>query len=50
MKALFAIVASLFALSAVAQTAPAKKEEAKPSNDTKESVAQKNTTIVANVT
>ena len=30
MKALFAIVASLFALSAVAQTAPAKKEEAKP--------------------
>jgi len=30
MKALFAIVASVFALSAVAQTAPAKKEEAKP--------------------
>jgi hypothetical protein len=29
MKALFAIVASVFALSAVAQ-APAKKEEAKP--------------------
>ena len=27
-----------------------KKEEAKPSNDTKESVAQKNTTMVANVT
>ena len=30
MKALFAIVASVFALSAVAQTAPAKKDEAKP--------------------
>jgi len=30
MKSLFAIVASVFALSAVAQTAPAKKEEAKP--------------------
>ena len=29
MKALFAIVASAFALSAVAQTAPAKKEEPK---------------------
>jgi hypothetical protein len=30
MKSVLAIVASLFALSAVAQTAPAKKEEAKP--------------------
>ena len=30
MKSLFLIVASVFALSAVAQTAPAKKEEAKP--------------------
>jgi hypothetical protein len=30
MKALFAIVASVFALSAMAQTAPAKKEEVKP--------------------
>jgi hypothetical protein len=30
MKALLAIVASAFALSAVAQSAPAKKEEAKP--------------------
>ena len=30
MKSLLAIVASVFALSAVAQTAPAKKEEAKP--------------------
>jgi hypothetical protein len=30
MKSLFAIVASVFALSAVAQTAPAKKEDAKP--------------------
>jgi hypothetical protein len=30
MKSLFAIIASVFALSAVAQTAPAKKEEAKP--------------------
>ena len=30
MKSLFAIVASVFALSAMAQTAPAKKEEAKP--------------------
>ena len=29
MKSLFLIVASVFALSAVAQTAPAKKEEAK---------------------
>jgi hypothetical protein len=30
MKSVFLIVASVFALSAVAQTAPAKKEEAKP--------------------
>ena len=30
MKSLFLIVASVFALSAVAQTVPAKKEEAKP--------------------
>jgi hypothetical protein len=30
MKSLFLIVASVFALTAVAQTAPAKKEEAKP--------------------
>jgi hypothetical protein len=30
MKSLLAIVASVFALTAVAQTAPAKKEEAKP--------------------
>jgi hypothetical protein len=30
MKSLFLIVASVFALSAVAQTTPAKKEEAKP--------------------
>ena len=30
MKSLFAIIASVFALTAVAQTAPAKKEEAKP--------------------
>jgi hypothetical protein len=30
MKSIFLIVASVFALSAVAQTAPAKKEEAKP--------------------
>lgn len=30
MKSLIAIVASVFALTAVAQTAPAKKEEAKP--------------------
>ena len=30
MKALIAIVASVFALSVAAQTAPAKKEEAKP--------------------
>ena len=30
MKSLLALVASVFALSAVAQTAPAKKEEAKP--------------------
>jgi hypothetical protein len=30
MKSLFLIAASVFALSAVAQTAPAKKEEAKP--------------------
>ena len=30
MKSLFLIVASVFALSAVAQTAPAKKEEARP--------------------
>jgi hypothetical protein len=29
MKSVFLIVASVFALSAVAQTAPAKKEEAK---------------------
>ena len=30
MKALLAIIASVFALSVAAQTAPAKKEEAKP--------------------
>ena len=30
MKSVFLIVASVFALSAVAQTAPVKKEEAKP--------------------
>ena len=30
MKAFIAIVASVFALSVAAQTAPAKKEEAKP--------------------
>ena len=30
MKSLFAIVATVFAVSAFAQTAPAKKEEAKP--------------------
>lgn len=30
MKSVFLIVASVFALSAVAQPAPAKKEEAKP--------------------
>ena len=30
MKSAFLIVASVFALSAVAQTAPAKKEEVKP--------------------
>jgi hypothetical protein len=30
MKSLFAIVASVFALTAIAQTAPAKKEEVKP--------------------
>jgi hypothetical protein len=30
MKSVIAIVASVFALSAFAQTAPAKKEEAKP--------------------
>jgi len=30
MKSVFLIVTSVFALSAVAQTAPAKKEEAKP--------------------
>ena len=30
MKSVFLIVASVFALSAVAQTTPAKKEEAKP--------------------
>jgi hypothetical protein len=30
MKSLLAIVATVFAVSAVAQTAPAKKEEAKP--------------------
>jgi hypothetical protein len=30
MKSLFAIIASVFALTAIAQTAPAKKEEAKP--------------------
>jgi len=30
MKSVFLIVASVFALSAVAQTAPTKKEEAKP--------------------
>jgi len=30
MKSVFLIVASVFALSAFAQTAPAKKEEAKP--------------------
>ena len=30
MKSLFLIVASVFALSAMAQTAPVKKEEAKP--------------------
>ena len=34
MKSLFLIVASVFALSAVAQTAPAKKEEAKPAATT----------------
>jgi hypothetical protein len=30
MKSLFAIVATVFAVSVFAQTAPAKKEEAKP--------------------
>ena len=30
MKSVFLIVASVFALTAMAQTAPAKKEEAKP--------------------
>ena len=30
MKSVIAIVASVFALTALAQTAPAKKEEAKP--------------------
>ena len=36
MKALIAIVASVFALSVAAQTAPAKKEEAKPAAAKKE--------------
>ena len=36
MKALIAIVASVFALSVAAQTAPAKKEEAKPAVAKKE--------------
>ncbi len=36
MKALIAIVASVFALSVAAQTAPAKKEDAKPAAAKKE--------------
>jgi len=40
MKSLFVIVASVFALSAMAQTAPAKKEEAKPAAKVEKKDAQ----------